>query len=255
MKESNLEYISKFENLDYEQFKQLALDPNLLPHEKVGFPGSYRGGKEPLIWQDIQNKMSNLALAEQIILDIGPGCSELPHFLLDLAKKKKSKVILCDSKEMLSQLPDEQYISKIEGPFPGCRQKLGTYTGKVNTIIVYSVLHYVFGEDNVWHFIECCLELLAEGGQILFGDLPNYSKRTRFFNSIAGKKAHLEYIAKNNTNADPMKNQPPNSIFDDSLILSLVKRIRDKGFNAYILPQPDHLPMGNRREDILVERT
>ena len=56
-----LAYINKFENLSYEKFKQMAVDPSLQPHEKVGFPDEYRKGKEPLIWRDIRSKLTNLS--------------------------------------------------------------------------------------------------------------------------------------------------------------------------------------------------
>jgi hypothetical protein len=45
----------------------------------------------------------------------------------------------------------------------------------------------------------------------------------------------------------------PNQI-DDSVILSIVMRARSQGFDAYIVPQNENLPMANRREDILITR-
>src|SRR5579872_4674813 len=107
-------YVSGFENLNYEKFKQLAVDPNLVPHEKVGFPDIYRKEKEPIIWQDILGKLTNLAVPNRLILDVGPGCSQLPQLLLKQAGKNNSKVILCDCQEMLSQLPDGAQIEKVQ---------------------------------------------------------------------------------------------------------------------------------------------
>src|SRR5277367_1316228 len=167
--ESN--YISQFEDLNYDKFKKMALDASLLPHEKVGFPDAYRNGKEPLIWQDICRKLTNLTLPNRLIVDIGPGCSQLPALLLDQAGKNNAKVILCDSKEMLSQLPDLEHVKKVEGPFPYCWQNLSQYAGSVDAIIVYSVFHYVFGYQKQYQFFNNCLELLCHGGQLLIGDL------------------------------------------------------------------------------------
>jgi hypothetical protein len=42
---------------------------------------------------------------------------------------------------------------------------------------------------------------------------------------------------------------------DDAVVLALVARARAQGFDAYIIPQPDDLPLANRREDILMRRS
>ncbi len=253
MKKIELAYINKFENLNYEKFKQMALDPSLLPHEKVGFPDTYRQGKEPLIWQDICSKMTNLAQPNKLILDIGAGCSALPLLLLNQAQGNNSKVILCDSQEMLAQLPDGEQIEKVKGPFPSCWPDLSQYAGIIDTIIVYSVFHYVFGEEEQYLFFDHCLDLLAHGGQLLIGDLPNDSKRVRFFQSPAGIEFHQKFTAgaEMSTLAD---NTISKNKLDDLLIVELIKRARQRGFDAYVLPQADDLPMANRREDILVVR-
>ena len=41
---------------------------------------------------------------------------------------------------------------------------------------------------------------------------------------------------------------------DDAVILSIIMRCREAGFNAYWLRQADDLPMANRREDILIRK-
>lgn len=252
MKKLDPTYISKFENLDYAAFKKMAVDPNLLPHEKVGFPTEYRQGKEPLIWQDIQSKLTNLNLPHKLILDIGPGCSDLPKILLAHAQTKESKVILCDCQEMLSQLPNSLQIEKVEGPFPHCWHNLSKYLGAIDTILVYSVFHYVIGSQNRFTFFDRCLDSLAHQGQLLLGDLPNCSKRKRFFNSPAGIEFHKQYIGKDEM---PDLSSPPNKeSLDDFFLLSLITRAQEKGFDAYILPQAKNLPMSNRRDDILIIR-
>ena len=40
--------------------------------------------------------------------------------------------------------------------------------------------------------------------------------------------------------------------FDDSVMLRLVKHIRSKNYHAYVLAQPENLPFGHTREDILI---
>jgi hypothetical protein len=41
---------------------------------------------------------------------------------------------------------------------------------------------------------------------------------------------------------------------DDGVILGLIARMRNAGFNAFVLPQRADLPMATRREDILIVR-
>ena len=69
----------RFAELTFDDFRRLATDPSLSPYEKIGFPDSYREGYEPAIFADIEAKLPPLReRREQVVLDIGPGCSELP---------------------------------------------------------------------------------------------------------------------------------------------------------------------------------
>ena len=38
---------------------------------------------------------------------------------------------------------------------------------------------------------------------------------------------------------------------DDGVLIGMILRARNRGFHAYVMPQGDHLPMENRREDLL----
>ena len=71
-----------FSNIGYEDFKKLASDPSLSKYEKIGFPDAYRAGHEEQIFSDICSKVTNLTRAGQTVLDIGPGCSDLPVKLI-----------------------------------------------------------------------------------------------------------------------------------------------------------------------------
>jgi len=78
-----------FENLSYEEFKKLAQNEKLSKYEKIGFPDSYREGKEIFIFEDWIKKLTNLNKENQNILDIGCRCSDLPLMLIGKAKEKK----------------------------------------------------------------------------------------------------------------------------------------------------------------------
>jgi hypothetical protein len=243
----------RFANLSFEDFKRMAKDDSLSGYEKIGFPDSYRKGKEKLIFQDILSKLPSLLGKKKVVLDIGPGCSELPAMLIDLCRKNHHSLILVDSEEMLSQLPSEPFVKKVAGFYPDCARLLKSYRKKIDVIITYSVVQYVFVESNLWDFLDTSLELLSDGGQMLIGDIPNTSKRKRFFSSAAGVKFHHEF-----TGTKEIPEIAFNTIerhhIDDAVVLGLLARARNSGFDAYLLPQERDLPMANRREDLLVRK-
>jgi hypothetical protein len=243
-----------FNNLDFESFSSLAGREDLSVHEKVGFPDKYRLGFEDSIFADICTKLSAIETRNVSILEIGPGCSNLPRMLSSLCKKNGSRLTLIDSKEMLGQLPDERHVTKIFGKFPqDCETSLVKTGSKFDAILVYSVIQYVFEAGHFWEFVDECFALLAEKGEILIGDIPNSSMRKRFFASETGKRAHHEYIG---AKKDPevVFNQIERGVIDDSVIFSILNRARSQGLQAWVVPQNKRLPMANRREDILIRK-
>lgn len=243
----------KFANLTFEDFRRLAEDKSLSKYERIGFPDSYRAGKEELIFADILRKVPNLTKPAATVLDIGPGCSDLPRMIIQGCQSAGSTLVLVDSAEMLSLLPDGEHVTKVEGRFPRCAPLLAKYRGQVDAIVVYSVFHYIFVEENAWRFLDECLALLAEGGQLLIGDIPNVSKRRRFFASRAGVAFHRQFTGDDSDPEVRYNELDPDKI-DDSVVLGLMQRARAEGFDAYLVPQSPDLPMANRREDLLVVR-
>lgn len=243
----------RFENLTFADFRQMAKDGSLSCYEKIGFPDSYRKGKEEAIFQDIVEKLPSLRARNKVVLDIGPGCSGLPLMLIDLCQRNEHTLILVDSEEMLSQLPDAPFIEKIAGYYPLCEGLFEKYREKVDVILTYSVLQYIFAEASVWDFLARSLELMSPAGEMLIGDIPNISKRKRFFESERGIKFHQEFTGTQEMPA-VVFNQSERPSIDDALVLSLLSRARNEGFDAYLLPQREDLPMANRREDILIRR-
>jgi hypothetical protein len=243
---------TRFKHLTYESFRELATDQSLSPYEKIGFPDSYRAGKEDQIFEDIRSKLPNLDKRRQTVVDIGPGCSDLPRMMVDLCASQEHTLILVDAPEMLALLPEGPHVVKQPGRFPDeCGQLLVTFEARADVILTYSVFHYVYAEGNIFTFIDQCLRLLADGGQLLIGDIPNVSKRKRFFASPAGVRFHREFMQTN----DPPPvafNRPEPGEMDDAVLLAAVARARAAGCDAYIVPQRATLPMANRREDLLI---
>jgi hypothetical protein len=251
--ERDTELFHRFANLTYSDFRRMARDDSLSPCEKAGFPDSYRKGKESSILADILVKLDALGGRGKRVLDIGPGCSALPVLLIDLCRDRGHSLLLVDSDEVLGQLPDGPLLEKHPGYFPDCAEQLGEHRGRIDVILSYSVLHYVFVESSVWDFLDAALELLAPGGQLLLGDIPNVSKRKRFFASAAGIRYHQEFTGTAEAPAVAF-NRPERRQIDDAVVLGLLGRARAAGFDAYVVPQGPALPLANRREDILVTR-
>lgn len=245
------EDLKRFEKLTYEDFRRMAADKSLTRHEKVGFPDEYREGKEAAIFADITAKLPALGTPERTVLDIGPGCSDLPHMLIDLCERTRSPLILVDSPEMLGQLPDKPFIRKVPGHFPE-QVSLEEYAEAIDVVLVYSVLHYVFDAGALSPFLDRALSLLASEGAMLLGDIPNASKRRRFFTSEAGIAFHREFMG--DDSLPDLGSGNAAAKIDDTVVLEILHQARDRGFDAYVVPQPPDLPMANRREDILIVR-
>ncbi|WP_209508302.1 MULTISPECIES: class I SAM-dependent methyltransferase [unclassified Ruegeria] len=242
-----------FSNIGFADFQRMASDSKLSRYEKIGFPDTYREGQEEEIFLDICAKLTNLSGKARRVVDIGPGCSDLPFLLIDLCARNQHALSLLDGKEMLSQLPDSEDIQKIDTLFPNCPSFLAEEKGRIDAILCYSVLHYVFEEGSVFRFLDEALSLLAPGGQLLIGDIPNISKRKRFFASDTGADFHRAFM-KTDDAPDVRFNVSNPGQIDDAAIFGLLQRARSAGFDAYVVPQSPKLPMANRREDILIVR-
>lgn len=244
----------QFKDLTYKDFKRLAAQERLSKYERIGFPTSYRSGKEGAIFKDLTAKLSNMGKTGQTVVDIGPGCSDLPLMIIEWCREHDNALVLIDSEEMLAHLPNECFITKVPAYYPDeCTDFLHTHAGSVDIIVCYSVFHYVFAEGNVFSFLDQSLALLADGGEMLIGDIPNISKRKRFFSSKGGILFHQEFT---DSSEGPVVefNVLDKGAIDDSVILSVLLHCRLAGFDAYWVPQPSHLPMANRREDLLIKK-
>ena len=242
----------RFKNLRFEDFKTMAGDKSLSCYEKIGFPDHYRKGFEEKIFEDILKKLPILSLRNKVILDIGPGVSELSKFMIDLCRNVGHTLLLADSAEVLNELPDDPFIIKFPGSYPDQGSSLfKDYLADVDGILCYSVFHYIFSEGHIFDFLDKSLNLLKSHGQMLIGDIPNISKRKRFFSSSAGIKFHQEFMGNNESPLIDFNCVEAGQI-DDAVIFSILSRSRSSGFDAYVVPQPRELPMSNRREDILI---
>ena len=244
----------KFSSLNFESFRQLASDESLSQYEQIGFPDSYRKGFEEIIFTDILAKLPSLLLEKKRVLDIGPGCSGLPNFLINICRENDHEIWLIDSQEMLDHISDASFIYKYPGLYPtDCHGFIESMRGTLDVILAYSVLHYVLIDTAFFRFLDSSISLLAPGGLFLIGDIPNISKRKRFFSSETGIRFHQQFMQ--TTDCPVIEfNRIEEDPIDDAVIFSILQRARMAGFDAYVLPQNPALPMSNRREDILIIR-
>ena len=246
---------NKFDEVTYESFRRRALDDSLSANEKVGFPDAYREGKEQLIFADIMSKLSQLREHRRLVVDIGAGCGPLAVTMMEHCERRDHRLVQVDSPEMLALLPPATpTTTRVRGRFPDeCGELIADVRDRVDCVLAYGVLSCVFADGNVFQFVDQSLELLAPGGQLLLADLPNVSKRKRFFASDAGVRFHQRFMGTATPPEANFNTLEPGAL-DDAVVLAVVGRCRAAGFDAYVVPQGDGLPFANRREDILVTR-
>ena len=93
--------------------------------------------------------------------------------------------------------------------------------------------------------------LLAPQGRALISDIPNLSKRRRFFASETGRRFHREFSGSTEPLIVPFNEPSPGKI-DDAVLMGLMQRAQLAGCDAYLMPQAADLPMANRRDDLII---
>src|SRR4051794_26561783 len=219
----------RFADLTFEDFRRMADDESLSRYEKIGFPDEYREGSEARILEDILAKLPAMGDRGRTVLDIGPGCSDLPRMIDEHCMKCDHTLLLVDSPEMLQHHSDRAGVEKFAAQFPNCPELLERFAGQVDAILAYSVLHYVFPDSSVFDFVDRAASLLAPGGSMLIGDIPNVSKRKRLFASDAGRRLHREYTGRDE-DPSPVFNVLEPGIIDDAVVLAILSRARNAGF-------------------------
>lgn len=240
-------------SLNYERFRLLAKNTNLNGEQRIGFPTSYRSGYENVILHDIFYKLGLNGSQTGTLLDIGCGASPLTFKLLEQGKTMNLQFVLVDSAEMLNHIPTSSGIQHVPGFFPKNVTAIQHINSCYEYILCYSVLHYIIVDTNLFDFLDNVIHLLKPGGTALIGDIPNISKRKRFFNSDNGKSFHKNFI---HTDQDPIVDflKVEFQQIDDAILAGMIQRAQASGCDAYLLPQAKELPMHNRRDDLLIKK-
>lgn len=240
--------------LNYERFREFANNRDLSERERIGFPESYRAGYEEAILSDIVAKLEFGFRKGARLLDIGCGASPMTSAILKAAKDFEISAVMNDSPEMLSLIDSDLPFEKLPGRFPEVLdQALEMHPEGYELILCYSVLHYIVLDTSIFDFIDAICLALKPGGCALIGDIPNLSKRRRFFASEEGIAFHKEFM-KTDLPPEVKHFEIQRDAIDDAVLGAVVARVHANGSDAYIVPQPRSLPMFNRRDDIVVQR-
>lgn len=191
------------------------------------------------------------------LLDIGCGPGNL---LIPLSFHVRQAVGI-DHPDIIARYSGRFRDSAVQwlgGEFPNV-----VVDGLFDRVLTYSVLHYLPKQEMVFEFLDAGTRLLAPGGRLLVGDVPNRDRKLRFQNSAFGKAFEIEWRAKVAATNGSKHHAAFDAVFKDiecvvsfgdAEILDLTKRYRSRGFHAYVLPQPSDLPFGHTREDLLIVR-
>jgi cyclopropane fatty-acyl-phospholipid synthase-like methyltransferase len=187
------------------------------------------------------------------LLEIGSGLGNLSIPLSFLVREVGVVDHPLCLKKFKERFPKASNITFIEGDFFEVHVPI-----KYKKILCYGVLPCLGNSEEVFAFIDKALDCLALGGRALFGDIPNRSLKKRFTGSALGREfstAWSEMVANEQeswTEARWALDNDEYVHFNDDLLLAIIGKYRERGYGAYILPQPGDLPFGHSREDILI---
>lgn len=218
--------------------------------------GRYAGqaAAERLILADIEPKLALGPSHSLLEIGCGPG-----NLLIPLAFRV-ARATGIDHPEVIARARERCRDASIEfkgGFFPDV-----AIEGHFDRILIYGVIAILPDWPTLQRFLDAAVNLLATGGRLLVGDIPNSDRKKRFLDSEAGKQFDAAWKrsmaeAGKSAAADPFAafaGTASIGTLDDKAILGLLERYRARGYHAYIVPQRSDLPFGHTREDILIER-
>jgi SAM-dependent methyltransferase len=206
--------------------------------------------EERLILRDVLDKLEIGPDDDLLEIGCGPGTTLVPlAFLCASATGVDHEEVL---RVLAGRFAGPPTITLLPGNFLDLALDR-TYS----RILVYSVVQYLDGVDEAIAFSLKAAELLAPGGRLLLGDLPNADRKRRFHASDAGKRFQEEWALRAGGDETEeavglLDDDQMIGSFDDASLVRLVLALRSAGFESQLLQQPPDLPFGFTREDVLI---
>lgn len=235
--------------VSFKNYAAVAENGDLHDTEKAG-RYAFQADAERCLLTELLNKLDLQPTDQLLEIGCGPGNLIIPlaHFVAHAVGIDNQAAI----DRLHARAPLAANLEGIAGDF----LTLQIPNGRFDKILIYSVLHYLSSADEAILLLDRALSLLAPGGRLLLGDLPNQDRKRRFGASGVGQRTAQKWqnnLATHGSHAfDNLPADPCLITIDDKLILRLISHIRKKGYEAYLLPQDKRLPFGYTREDILV---
>ena len=210
--------------------------------------GRYRiqADAERLIIADVSAKLQLRPSCELLEIGCGPG-----NLLIPLSFTVR-RCVGIDHVDVLDRFRQRFPISNIDligGDFLEVELE-----EKFDRILIYSVLQTLPDKGKLIEFVEKAAKCLKKEGRMLIGDLSNRDKKNRFEASVRGTHFVREWLQlRDETRSEEIEPPTGNVVHvNDTLLMDLVTKLRGDGWHAYLYDQPQDLPFGNTREDILV---
>lgn len=239
----------------FEQYGELA---------KTGFSehviaGRYRihAENEPFLIKDIITKLDLQPSDNLLEVGCGPG-----NVLIPLSFMVKSATGI-DHENVISCLVDRFSDTRLKAVATNFLDYEPDTNETYDKILINSVITALKNADEAIEFIEKACSLLAANGRLLIGDIANIDKKKRFMETTFGKDFNAEWQKRMSDTDSTEQEGEAKSILcqdsemltpDDEFIIRLIRHFRRSGWEAFILPQPNNLPFGYTREDILIVR-
>ena len=215
---------------------------------------SWMKNKVKFIVKDILQKL-NINKSDDV-LDVGCGDAKILNNIKPFARS----VTGIDHHLIVNKLKKKfnDKIIFIEGDIKKDHTKVKK---KFNKILIYSVIHYLKDDKELFKVIRILLSKLNSSGMLLIGDVPNKDMKKRFQKTNEYKIINREWIKNIHKISTKEKNvlknmeQDKKIIFiNDKLIHKIFKKYNNKNFGCFILNQNNFLLQNNTRLDILIKK-
>jgi SAM-dependent methyltransferase len=219
---------------------------------------------EPMIWEDINFKL-RITPGERGA-DIGCGCGVIARLWYAKARSENLDMTLVDFPSPIRRLQGEMAdtgmsgaVRLVPGIFPD-RLPERLPESSYDFVVMYGAVQC---SDDPSGMVDAAVRLLRPGGRLLVGDLSNLSKKGRFLATDAGwrfdalyRSIPLSEAVRYTTHQDFVETQhePAGGRIDDAFVMEKLRCWRNRGMDAYIVPQPSSLPFSFTREDLLIVR-